>query len=62
LLATGRRIYFVNADGDKLSMAWFKDRINHYATTGIRKIEVLRYRQERSTPGILLPAWLSGGG
>jgi hypothetical protein len=29
---------FVNADGDKLSMAWFKDRINHYAKLlGIQK-------------------------
>ena len=23
---------FVNAEGEKLSMAWFKDRINHYAS------------------------------
>ncbi len=29
---------FVNADGDQLSMAWFKDRINHYAKLlGIQK-------------------------
>jgi hypothetical protein len=29
---------FVNADGDKLSMTWFKDRINHYAKLlGIQK-------------------------
>ncbi len=29
---------FVNADWDKLSMAWFKDRINHYAKLlGIQK-------------------------
>jgi hypothetical protein len=29
---------FVNADGDKLSMAWFKDRINHYGKLlGIQK-------------------------
>ncbi len=29
---------FVNADGHKLSMAWFKDRINHYAKLlGIQK-------------------------
>ncbi len=29
---------FVNADGNKLSMAWFKDRINHYAKLlGIQK-------------------------
>jgi hypothetical protein len=28
----------INADGDKLSMAWFKDRINHYAKLlGIQK-------------------------
>lgn len=29
---------FVNADGEKLSMTWFKDRINHYAKLlGIQK-------------------------
>lgn len=29
---------FVNAEGDKLSMAWFMDRINHYAKLlGIQK-------------------------
>jgi site-specific recombinase XerD len=22
---------FMNVDGDKLTMVWFKDRINHYA-------------------------------
>ncbi len=30
---------FVNSDGNKLSMAWFKDRVNHYAKLlGIQKV------------------------
>ncbi len=30
---------FVNAEGEKLSMTWFKDRINHYAKLlGIQKV------------------------
>jgi site-specific recombinase XerD len=54
---------FVNADGEKLSMAWFKDRINHYAKLlGIQK-DVKYYDTqtgETHPPGILLHAWLSG--
>ena len=42
---------FVNADGDKLSMAWFKDRINHYAKPlGTERREILRYYDKRDPP------------
>gem|GEM_PF-4363395 len=53
---------FVNADGIKLSMAWFKDRINHYAKLlGIQKdVNITIPEHERSIPSILLPAWPSG--